>query len=242
MNTIENKHRKYLLGKSEQMFVQCTRYSFIMDLTSYDKYCCYTMNSTAVLWFFKGIIHPKMKFIIIHYLLSCCSKTFIYLFIYIYLFIFLTCSTQMVLSTQYFPSCSFLYNESEWWKCYFFQRILFIFKQYFHGHTSSDQNKNILFGFRRLQVSYMGYFIIFKLESTCPSFTFTVCNIKAQTFCSIYPLLFHGKKSMSKWWKNLLFGWKFKEEHLPVLIKSLQGYLCYKREEKMSERQKGFCY
>ncbi len=83
MNTIENKHRKYLLGKSEQMFVQCTRYSFIMDLTSCDKSCCYTMNSAAVLWFIKGIVHQKMKFIII-YLLSCCSKTFI-VFIFFYL-------------------------------------------------------------------------------------------------------------------------------------------------------------
>lgn len=166
-----------MLGKSEQMFVQCTRYSFIMDLTSCDKSCWYTMNSMAVLWFFKGIIYLKMKFIIIHHLLSCCSKTFIVFCCCS----FLTCRNQMVLSTQQFPSWSFLYNECEWWKCYFFQSIFL--SNIFTTILSSDQNKNVLFGFRRLQVTYMGYFIFFKLESTCPSFTFIVCNIKAQTFC-----------------------------------------------------------
>ncbi len=119
----------------------------------------------------KGIVHQKMKFIII-YLLSCCSKPLLF-----YFFLF-TCRTQRVLSTQECPCCSFLYNESEWWKCYFF--LSNIFKTI----LSSDKNKKILYGFWKHQVSYMGYFmVIFKLESTCAPFIFTVCNIKAQPCC-----------------------------------------------------------
>jgi len=43
------------------------RHSFMINLTSCDKSCCYTTNSAAVIWFFKGIVHPKMK--IHHHLL-----------------------------------------------------------------------------------------------------------------------------------------------------------------------------
>ncbi len=171
MNTIENKHRKYLLGKSEQMFVQCTRYSFIMDLTSCDKSCCYTMNSAAVLWFIKGIVHQKMKFIII-YLLSCCSKTFI-----VFIFFYLPVEHKgSYLHKNVHAALFYIMKVND-------ENAIFL-SNIFKTILSSDKNKKILYGFWKHQVSYMGYFmVIFKLESTCAPFIFTVCNIKAQPFC-----------------------------------------------------------